>query len=124
MSPVLKNFGPLCWIRLPGCKACNRRLRWGTYGRRLAYIACFVAAFRFVGDRIGLDDMGRDKVVFLLAAAAFVGPIFVWNLMYPQHVELTIYPDELTFTFTRNDYAIEFAELNGVEAAGLNDEFE
>jgi polyferredoxin len=90
----------------------------------LAYVACFAAAFRLVGNSIGWDEMRREKVAFLLGAAAFVGPILWWNLKFPQPIEVRIYPDELTFTFTRNDYAIEFADLNGSEAFGLNDEFE
>jgi hypothetical protein len=123
-SPVLKNLGPLCWIKLPGCKACNRRLLWATYGRRLAYVACFAAGILFVGRRIGWENMRQYKVVFLLGVAAFVIPPFYWELMHPRPIELSIDQDELTFTFTRDDYAVEFADLNGCKAAGLSSEFE
>ncbi len=114
-APILSSFWPFCWIKLPGCDACDRRLKWITYRRRFALLACMAATFVFLSDMIGREVMREYK---LLALAGAIGalPYILWEMQHPRPLNLVILGDGLRFDFENHDYAEEFAELNGVQA--------
>jgi hypothetical protein len=115
-APILRCRWPFCWIKLPGCSDCDRQLKWSTYRRRLAFLGCMAAGILFLSDMLGWDKLGDHDWLLKLTAVVFAIPLILWEMQHPQPLSLLIGKTGLIFHFVNQDYAVEFAQLNGVDA--------
>lgn len=74
------------------------------------------AGLLFLSDMLGWDKLGDYDWLVQLTAAVFALPMIFWEMQHPQPLDLIIVDSGLIFHFVNQDYAAEFAELNGVEA--------
>ncbi len=89
---------------------------WSTYRRRLAILGCIGGGFLFLSDMLGWDKLGDRDWLLKLTAVAFAIPLILWEMQHPQPLSLSIGETGLIFRFVNQEYAADFAELNGAES--------
>jgi hypothetical protein len=97
---------------VPACERCAGALR-GARWKRKAAEAFFIAVGIAVGMWMFPDLEGFARTAALVILAVLVAlPWFVFDLMYPETVTITVWPSKVTFHFADEAYAQDFADRN------------
>ena len=109
------KFGDMAKVSVPACLECSKILDRDRVGRWLATAGIAIVGIflliRLLGGRPTVGQIAFGMVLGLLCLV----PLMVWEWKTPLPIELTAYFDSVDYIFRHEDYAQEFARLNGVE---------
>lgn len=115
-SPILEWWTLLIWfarghvVQAPACYECGRRIRWQRRGGLLLTMVVAVLVLAFVWPFF--DDFVARAIRKWLAMGLILVclvPYFVWETFFPPAIDITAYPERVSYEFRDHEYARDFA---------------
>jgi hypothetical protein len=110
-------------INFLACTHCAGSLRRQLWLRWLVTFALIVAAVLLLFPLLSEFRGAARRWLAMGGVIVALSPWFLWQVFFPPPVDLTAYTDEVDYEFRDQDYAEEFAALNGTvtDAASMHE---
>jgi hypothetical protein len=107
-------FGRGFIAHVPACASCGWRIRCQRVGGILLTLVVAAAFLFFVWPLLD-DFVARPIRKWVAMGLIFVclAPYFLWETFFPPSIDITAFPDNVDYEFRDEEYAHEFAALNG-----------
>ena len=109
------KFGAMADVRVPACVECSKLLDRDRMARWLATAGIAIVGIFLLVRLLGGNPTPRQIALGMGLGLLCLTPLIVWEWKTPLPIELTSYLDSVDYIFRNDDYAQQFARLNGVE---------
>lgn len=113
-APLLRSFGPLCWIRMPACPDCRWRMRRGVWLRWLTFWGGLAVSIAIVVNLFGWHQHPGQRALWKATALVLWLPWVIWQFWFPLPLSLSIDRDTILYEFASSEYEEEFKRLNRI----------
>ena len=115
---VLWIFGRRYCVEVPVCYPCGRQMRREKWRERILSWGWAVIGVAIALALFGAYE-GPFKIWLIFGVAMLcMTPFFLWETLFPPSIDLTAFSATMDYQFRDNEYANEFADLNGGKVDG------